>query len=193
MPRARNTDRGSRSPHLAVQRSERLTLRPGRRLLAIEEPRALARRAVELARDAIGLVRVSIYLVDRFKDLLSGTWASDSRGAIVDEHHVMYALGNTDRKALSYDQKGVPYTVFQKCLIVEDRPNGTHVAARGWVTCTPIRCGDDIVGLVFNDAGPSHATFDEAKQAELAMLCSVLGAMIRFSKAARGSARGRGD
>ena len=157
-------------------------------LLTIEDLFVITRRAVELARDTIGLVRVSIYLVDQFKGLLSGTWASDSSGAIMDEHNVMYALGNTDRKALSYDGTGAPYTVFKNCLIVEDRPDRTEVAAHGWVTCTPVRCGEDIVGLVFNDAGPSRAAFDETKQAKLAMLCFVLGAVIRSSIAARGSA-----
>ena len=154
-------------------------------LLAVEDPRALARRAVEIARDSIGLVRVSIYLAEQFDDLLSGTFASDSRGAIVDEQNVLYAVGKTDHKSLSPDRGGSDYTVFNDCLIVEHRRNGRRIAALGWVACTPIRCGDDVVGVVFNDAGPSQAPCDEAKQTKLAMLCFVIGAAIGSAKAAR--------
>jgi transcriptional regulator GlxA family with amidase domain len=32
--------------------------------------------------------------------------------------------------------------------------------------------------MMFNDAGPSYAAFDEAKQARAAILCSVLGAAL---------------
>ncbi len=154
-------------------------------LLAVEDPPALARRAVEVARDSIGLVRLSIYLAEQFDDLLSGTYASDSKGALVDEQNVLYALGKTDRKALSPGRGGAAYTVFDNCLIVEHRRNRRQVAAPGWVACTPIRCGDNIVGVVFNDAGPSQAICDEAKQTKLAMLCFVIGAVIGSAKAAR--------
>jgi len=153
-------------------------------LLALEDPHAAARRAVEVARDSIGLVRVSIYLAEQFDDLLAGTWASDSKGSIVNEQHVHYAVGKTDRKALLSHQRAPPYTVFDNCLIVEHRPSGRQVAARSWGACTPVRCGDDIVGVVLNDGGSSQATFDEGKQTKLAMLAFLLGAVIRSSKAA---------
>ncbi len=146
-------------------------------LLTTENADALLRRAVELARDRIGLVRVSIYVLDECRHLMLGTWGSDSQGAIVDEHHVMCAM-NTEQKAFHPDEEGVPYRVFDGCLIVEHQPEGTKVVARGWVTCTPLLCGQDVIGMMFNDAGPSHTAFDEGKQAQAAILCSLLGAAL---------------
>lgn len=133
------------------------------------------------------MVRVSIFLAEPFDDLLSGTYASDSEGALVDERNVLYALGKTDRRALSRDRQGAACTVFDNCLLVEHRRNGTQVAARGWVACTPVRRGHDLVGLVFNDAGPSRAPYDDVKQTKLAMLCSIIGAVIGSAKGARGA------
>jgi len=147
-------------------------------LLAIESSDAIIRRAIELARAQIGLVRVSIYVIDRCRHLMLGTWGPDSSGAFLDEHHVMYAMCGLDRAAFRPDLEGAPYAVFEGCLIVEQQSRRTKVASPGWVSCTPIGCGENVTGMMFNDAGPSYAAFDEAKQAKAAILCSVLGAAL---------------
>jgi AraC-like DNA-binding protein len=158
-------------------------------LLAIESSDAIIRRAIELARDQIGLVRVSIYVIDRCRHLMLGTWGSDASGAILDEHHVMYALSGLDRAAFRPDLEGAPYTVFEGCLMLEHGTRQTEVASPGWVTCTPVGCGEHVTGMMFNDAGPSYAAFDEAKQAKAAILCSVLGAALgSLSRPRRGKA-----
>jgi AraC-like DNA-binding protein len=145
-------------------------------LLAIEDPDTLVRRAVELARDIIGLVRVSIYLRERGRHFIMGTWASNACGAIVDEHHIMFATTNVDAW-FRHGDEGAQYSVLDECLIVEHRPRGTDVSSRGWVACTPIR-DRQTIGLMFNDAGHCHAVFDEAKQAQAALLCSLLGTAL---------------
>jgi AraC-like DNA-binding protein len=156
-------------------------------LLTTENADALLRQAVELARDTIGLVRVSIYVLDQCRHLMLGTWGSDSRGALIDEHHVMYAMRSKDQEAFQSGEEGegVPYRVFEDCLIVEHRPRGTKVVGRGWVTCTPLLCNQDVIGMMFNDAGPSDAAFDEGKQAQAAILCSLLGTALGSLPGAR--------
>jgi AraC-like DNA-binding protein len=146
-------------------------------LLTIEDPDTLIRRAVEVARDVIGLVRVSIYVRDQGRHFMTGTWASDSSGAILDEHHVVYATNKIDETFLP-DEEGALYSVFDDCLIVDHGLPGTATAGRAWVTCTPIRRGPSVIGLMFNDAGPKQAAFDEAKQARAAILCSLLGTVL---------------
>jgi hypothetical protein len=146
-------------------------------LLTIEEPDALIRRAVELARDTIGLVRVSIYVRDQGQHYMRGTWASDCRGDILDEHHVMYATTKIDETFVR-DGESAQYSVFDDCLIVDHGLPGTAAASRAWVTSTPIRYGKAVIGLMVNDAGPSCAAFDEAKQARAAILCSLLGTAL---------------
>src|SRR5262245_25596315 len=54
-------------------------------ILAIDDPDVILRRAVELARARIGLARVGIFLLDRSRNLMLGTWGSDLDGAVVDE------------------------------------------------------------------------------------------------------------
>jgi hypothetical protein len=146
------------------------------RWLAIQDPDAVLRRGVELARDIIGLVRVSFYVRGQGRHFLWGTWGSDSRGAIVDEHHVLYATNELD--TTPPDHEAARYSVFEDCLLVEHGTCRTDVAARGWVTRTPIRYGQSVIGLMFNDAGPGQAAFDEVKQAQAAILCSLLGAAL---------------
>ena len=160
-------------------------------LPAIESADATIRRAIELARDRIGLVRASIYVIDRCRHFMLGTWAYDSSGALLDEHHVMYAVSDLDRATFRPGLEGAPYKVFEGCLIVEQRSHEMEVASPGWVTCTPIACGDDVIGMMFNDAGTSHAAFDETKQAKTAILCSVLGAALGSLARARNAATGR--
>jgi len=144
-------------------------------LLTIEDADAIVRRAIELARDQIGLVRLSIYVADGCRHLMLGTWGSDSTGAILDEHHVMHAMSGLGHEAFAPDETGDPYAVIEDCVVVEYKSRRQKVTRRDWIACTPIRCGQEVIGMTFNDAGPAHARFDETKQAELTMLCSVLG------------------
>jgi len=138
-------------------------------LLAIENPDLVVRRAVEVARDRIGLVRVSVCLLDEGRS---------SRGEILEEHHVLRALCRFDGEASSADQHGAPYTVLDGGVIADPRSTDTHASIRGWVACTPVRRGEDIVGMMFNHAGTAHAPVDRVKQAEVAILCSMLGSVL---------------
>ncbi|HOX50616.1 MAG TPA: GAF domain-containing protein [Fibrobacteria bacterium] len=51
----------------------------------------LLRRTVEIARDTIGLERVSIYLEDDSGRLMRGTWGTDLAGTTTDEREYAYA------------------------------------------------------------------------------------------------------
>ena len=156
-------------------------------LLALDDPDGILRRAVELARAPIGLARAAIFLLDRSRDLMLGTWGSDLRGAIVDEHQIMYAVGEPDRTAFRRAQEdGAPFTVFEGCPIVEHRGAETVIGGRGWVAYTPIRSGDAPIGMLFNDAGLSGAPVDPARQAQAAMLCSLVGSLLDPVRSARG-------
>ena len=148
-------------------------------ILALDDPDAILRRAVEIGQQRIGLDRVGIFLVDRQRNLMLGTWGTDLRGRIVDEHHIMYELGDTDREAFRRsEQQGAHFTVFDNCPIVEHGAGETHVAGRGWVACTPIRSARAPIGILFNDSGLSGRPVDEVKQAHAALLCSLLGTVL---------------
>jgi AraC-like DNA-binding protein len=148
-------------------------------LAALEDRDAIVRRAVELARERIGLERAGVFLLDEPRNTMLGTWGTDLRGAIVDEHHVMYEMGDNDREVFRRAAvEGAPYTVFYNCpLVVQERAE-TVVFGRGWVACTPIRSAHARHGMLFNDTGVTGAPVDEAKQARAALLCSMLGTLL---------------
>jgi AraC-like DNA-binding protein len=160
-------------------------------ILALEDPDAILRRSVEVAREAIGLARAAIFLFDRSRNMMLGTWGSDLKGAIVDEHQIMYSLSETDREAFRRaKEEGARFTVFDDCPLVEHRGGETRVAGRGWLACTPILSAHGTIGMLFNDAGLSGAPVDETKQAHAAILCSLLATILDPVRGIPGAGRG---
>jgi AraC-like DNA-binding protein len=148
-------------------------------VLALENPDAVLRMAVEVAREKIGLVRSAIFLLDGSRQMMLGTWGTDLQGAIVDEHRIMFSLGATDREAFRRArEEGAHFTVFDDCPIMEHRGAESRVAGRGWTAWTPIMSIHAPIGMLFNDAGVSGAPVDEVKQAHAAILCSLLGTIL---------------
>jgi len=147
-------------------------------LLSLEESDVILRRAVELAREKLGLKRVGLFLLDEPRKVMLGTWGTDLEGHTVDEHRVMYDLGGNDREAFRRARDGVHFTVIENCPIVEQLETSTHVVGRGWVVCTPIRSARADIGMLFNDAGLSGEPVDEEKQTRAAILCSLLGTVL---------------
>jgi AraC-like DNA-binding protein len=148
-------------------------------ILALEDPDAILRRSVEVAREKIGLVRAGIFLLDSSRDMMLGTWGADLHGVLVDEHRLMYSLSNTDREAFRRArEEGAHFTVFEDHPIAEHRGPETKLAGRGWVACTPIISAHATIGMLFNDGGLSGAPVDDTKQAHAALLCSLLGTIL---------------
>jgi AraC-like DNA-binding protein len=148
-------------------------------ILALDDPDAILRKAVELALSRIGLAKAGVFLLDKPRNLMLGTWGTDLAGAIVDEHHIMYDVSDTDREAFRRaEEEAAHFTVFENCPIVEHHTGETRVVGRGWVACTPIRSARAPIGMLFNDAALSGESVDEAKQAHAAILCSLLGTML---------------
>jgi AraC-like DNA-binding protein len=148
-------------------------------ILALEDQDAVLRRAVELARERIGLGRVGIFLLDRPRDLMLGTWGSDLHGGLVDEHHIMYGVSEPDREAFRRaEDEGARFTVFDNCPIMEHSDGQTAIRGNGWTVFTPIRSGRTRIGMLFNDAGGTDATVDPTRQAHAAILCALLGTLL---------------
>jgi AraC-like DNA-binding protein len=148
-------------------------------VLAIENPDAILRMAVEVAREKIGLERAAIFLLDASRQMMLGTWGTDLQGAIVDEHRIMFSLSEPDREAFRRAREdGAHFTIFDDCPIVEHRGAESHVGGRGWTAWTPIMSIHAPIGLLFNDAGMTGAPVDEVKQAHAAILCSLLGTVL---------------
>jgi AraC-like DNA-binding protein len=164
-------------------------------VLALENPDAVLRMAVEVAREKIGLTRAAVFLLDGSRNMMLGTWGTDLQGAIVDEHRIMFSLSHTDREAFRRArEEGAHFTVFDACPIVEHRGAESRVVGRGWTAWTPIMSIHAPIGMLFNDAGLSGGPVDEVKQAHAAILCSLLGTILDPVRAVPGAgANGAGE
>ena len=154
-------------------------------LRALDEIRGLVdtdlilRRAIEVARDRIGLKRAGIFVLDRSRNLMLGTWGMDLACTVVDEHSVVYGVRGTDSEALRRsEEEGAHFAVFENCPIIEHQGGETRIAGRGWVAKTPIRSMQGVIGMMFNDAALTGGSVDEAKQGQAAVLCAMLGTML---------------
>lgn len=155
-------------------------------LLACVSVDAILKTAVELARGRIGLTRVSIFIRDAARGVMRGTWGTDLGGATVDEHSITFDIWDGDLELYERARSGVYWTVVENAPIVENLPTQTRVVGNGWLCCTPIRTAEEPLGMMFNDAGLTGRCIEERKQAQGAMLCSLLGTALDV-------ARRRGD
>jgi AraC-like DNA-binding protein len=152
-------------------------------MLACGDVEAILQRAVEIARERIGLVRVAIFLRDEPRGVMRGTWGTDLEGATVDEHGITFDIWQGDRESQERAARnGVFWSVVDNAPIVVHLPTETRVVGRGWVCCTPIRSALELLGMMFNDAGLTGAPIDDARQERAAVLCSLLGTALDLAR-----------
>lgn len=148
-------------------------------MLACESVDAILRRAVDIAKDRIGLIRVSLFLLDEPSGLMRGTWGTDLQRRTVDEHFITFDF--TERDRVLHEEllhKGVYWTVVENAPLVVHTPDDTQFVGRGWVCCTPVRAGKDLLAMMFNDAGLTSAAIDNVKQEHAVILSSLLGSAL---------------
>ena len=85
-------------------------------LFRARHPDDLAKRAVELALGRVGLVRAGLYFFDDRLDLMVGTWGTDLRRKVIDEHYAMFRVDEPGRAALARAVSGEAlWTVVEDC------------------------------------------------------------------------------
>jgi AraC-like DNA-binding protein len=145
-------------------------------LFTINDRDALLKRAVELSLHVVGLVRAGLYLYDDQLDLMLGSWGTDLRRMVVDEHHSMFQLDSPGHRVLQRAMSGeAHWTVVEDCPIIVNGPAETEVVGKGWVVCTPVRSARAPLGMLYNDAGLTGAVVDPDKQSRAAVLCTAVG------------------
>jgi AraC-like DNA-binding protein len=148
-------------------------------LFRARHPDDLAKRAVELALGVGGLVRAGIYFYDDRLDLMVGTWGTDLRRKVIDEHYAMFRPGPEGSWVFGRALSGEAlWTVVEDCPIIVNDATRTRVVGRGWAVCTPIHAAGRLLGALYNDAGLTRARVDPGKQANAAVLCAVVGLLL---------------
>jgi AraC-like DNA-binding protein len=156
-----------------------MSIRELRPLFGARHPDDLAKRAVELALGVVGLVRAGIYFYDERLDLMVGTWGTDLRRAVVDEHFAMFRLDDQGRSSLRRAMSGEAlWAVAVGTPIIVNEPSATRVVGRGWAVCTPICSARRPLGALYNDPGLTRTRVDPRKQAKAALLCALMAMLL---------------
>ena len=133
-------------------------------LVGAPDVNTLLLRTVEIARDTIGLERVSIYLEDEAGRVMHGTWGTDLSGTTTDERQYAYTKGEPEEKAQSVYHEGGRWLVLDDAALMLSEDGESHMIKRGWLCLTSIRSLRGPIGLLFNDAARTGAPIDIAKQ-----------------------------
>ena len=137
------------------------------------------RRAVELAREKLGVERSAIFLLDPTHQHMLGTYGTDLEGQTTNEQAAKFppdslaVLLSSDAKLWLVEEKEYAYR----------KGNQRRTRGRGWVATTVIRFGDEPIGLFSNDTGLSHTPLNEVTQETIVIYCSLLGNLIERMRA----------
>jgi AraC-like DNA-binding protein len=150
-------------------------------LAALRETDGMLRRAVELARERIGLERVALYLRDpRAAGLvLRGTWGTGAKGETTDERGLHHDCSAEDYEALlGTQQNGALWLYYENVPHYAEEQDESRLIGNGWMVVTPLVSSGDVVGVMYSDAALSHTPVDNAKQARAAVFCGMLANLL---------------
>lgn len=151
-------------------------------LIACPSEDALYLRAVELARERLGLERCGIMI--RSGEEIRGTYGTDMAGHTTAEHAHHMPMTDTWRERLrtreAQEQRWSlveePYGTWKDGQFIRDRV--------GWIGITPIQSSlQGPIGVFCNDTAISGAPPNPIKQEVLAVYCSLLGNMVARKRA----------
>jgi AraC-like DNA-binding protein len=137
------------------------------------------KRAVEVARDRIGLERAAIFLYDDSGARLCGTFGTGLVGETTDEHHIFFDEGFHHRQAKAQALSGdARWLTFEDVPLIVQLEGEARVIGYGWNAITPILGRSKVLGIFCNDAARSNSPLDESKQVQLAIFARLLGGVI---------------
>lgn len=159
-------------------------------LAGIADTDLMLRRAVELARERIGLERVGLWLRDSRAQfagpprtpahlLLRGTWGTGLAGETTDEHELAHECDPVEAQTLcNLQREGSLWRRSESMLVCPQGINGTTDLGRGWLVATPLVAARDFIGVMYNDSAVSRAPFEDGKQLAMAVFCSLLSGLF---------------
>lgn len=145
-------------------------------LIACRDMDSLLRRAVELARERLGLERAGIMRADG--DTVRGTFGTDMQGNVTDERTHSMPMDDVWRERFRLREPHEHRWSFSTETLRNWTNDHMSARGRGWVAVTPIQTASKAVGVLCNDAAISGAPFDPDKQELVAVYCSLLANII---------------
>lgn len=163
----------------------RVVLQLADELIACPDEDALYQRAVELARERLGLERCGIMIRDG--EVVRGTYGTGMNRETTDEHSHTFPIDDHWRERLRlrapeesrWELVEEPYRIWQNGKFVEH--------GLGWVGVTPIQTtAREPIGIFCNDAAITGASPESIKQEVVAVYCSLLGNMVARKRVEEG-------
>ena len=158
----------------------RATLGAADELIGITDREQLFRRAVEVARERLGLERVGISLLAEDGEHINPTFGTDFDGKTVDERGDTLPMGEAWRKLKERVASGQTRWIHlpdHQCGYLK---NGKQVRlVKSWVVLSPIYSDDRLIGALSNDTAITKKPIDETQQELVAVYCSLLGNILR--------------
>ncbi len=154
-------------------------------LVSCPDINIMLRRAVELAREKLGIERCGLFLLDAAGEYVRGTYGTDFQKQTSDESNIFYPLGGWWKKCFDAHSHNT-----QRWFVSENEPHSAYTQGKhnlgehGWIAATPLVASSQIIGVVFNDAAVSGVALDETQQELLAVYCSFLANLIFARRAA---------
>lgn len=153
-------------------------------LAAFDELRAysdfatLLRRGVELLREAIGLERAAIFLLQP-DQRLAGTFGTGVRGETTDERHIAFELGHSHREAFTLCNQGLAqWSRFASVPLFAQSGDKTVVVRTGENVIVPIPGNGGCVGLIACDWGFTGAPSDTETLVRAAVFARILSPLL---------------
>lgn len=151
-------------------------------LMACEDEDTLLRRAVELARERLGLERAAIFLAAGTE--LRGSFGTDARGKTTNERTHRIPRDGVWGERLRLRTAGDKHWNVSDETLHEWRDGAMRSIGRGRVAVTPIQSSQHhVVGVFCNDNAISGRPLDPARQEVLAVYCSLLGNIVARRRA----------
>ncbi len=150
-------------------------------LIAAPDMDTLYRRAVELAREKLGVERCGLFLEGG--GVLCGTYGTDRQRRTTDEHAATLAKDRDLEREFREMAPEDSYSILENVPFTEWEGDQLLKYGEGWVGFTPIKSGTRVIGAFFNDTAITGAAVDPATQARLGVFCSLLGNIIERKQA----------
>jgi PAS domain S-box-containing protein len=145
-------------------------------LITYTDANTFYRRAVELAREKLGVERCAIFLLDQEKNTLHGTYGTDLYGNTTIEHG---ATWNAEELPPIFQMHNLPWTLIEQDYGYWEGEEHITNPQRGWVAHTLIRVANQPIGVFINDAALSKSPTDGMLQETIHLYCSLLGSLIQ--------------
>jgi signal transduction histidine kinase len=151
-------------------------------MLACETQDELWQKAIELAREQLGVERCAIFVRDAESNEMVGTFGTDLQRHTTDERELRFVPHEPIwQTVLQKMRMPSQWVVNHEARMFEWHLEGgtNRMIGSGWVVLTPISARDNVpFAIMSNDCAISHNPLDDERQDLLAVFCSLLGNIV---------------